>query len=154
MVMKKSKDAFSLIELVAVVIILGVITMIAIPRFSSDTLNRLAVKTTAREIASDMRLARSLAISNASINAQGYALEMTGSSPYSGYRIINLTTAETVSTKTIPDEILCTGDSEFGFGPLGSLSAGSGTALAVSGDGKAYTLTLTPATGSVTVQEQ
>ena len=152
--MQKSNGAFSLIELVLIVALLGVIAMIAIPRFGSDAVNRLAATTTAREIASDMRLARSLAISNASANPNGYAVKMTGSSPYSGYSVVSLMTDETVSTNTILPEILCTGDSEFRFASLGNLAAGSGTALSVSGNGKRYALTLTPATASVTLQEQ
>ena len=153
-VVKKAKAAFTLIELVLVAVLLGVIAMIAIPRFGSDATNRLAAVTTAREIASDMRLARSLAISNAGTTPQGYALQMTGGPPYSGYRIVNLTTGAPVSTKTIAGAIVCTGDSEFGFSVLGSLLPGSGTALLVSGDGKQYALALTPATASVTIQEQ
>ena len=79
---------------------------------------------------------------------------MTGGAPYSGYEIVNLLTDAMVSTKTISAKVLCTGDSEFRFAPLGNLSAGSGTTLSVSGDGKEYALTLTPATGTVRMQEQ
>lgn len=152
--MQKSRAAFSLVELVLIVAIIGVIAIIAVPRFGGDALNLLSATTTAREIASDMRLARSLAISKASTNSQGYAVRMTGSSPYSGYQIVNLMTDETVSTKTVLAAVSCTGDAEFRFGPLGNLATGSGTALSVSGDGKQYALTLTAATGSVTMQEQ
>ena len=152
--MVKSKAAFSLVELVLVVAILGAIAFIAVPRLGSDTLNRLTATTTAREIATDMRLARSLAVSNAGANSQGYAIRMTGSPPYSEYKIVNLVTDETVSTKTIPATVSCTGDTEFRFGPLGNLASGSGTTLSVSGDGKQYALTLTPATAAVVIQEQ
>jgi len=153
-VVGKPKDAFSLIELVLVAALLGVIAMIAIPRIGGGAADRLAATTTAREIASDMRLARSLAIANAGTNPLGYAVQMTGGSPYSGYRIVNLTTSATVSTKTVAAAVVCTGDGEFRFSALGSLSGGSGTALSVSADGRQYALTLAPATASVTIQEQ
>ena len=152
--MQKSVAAFSLIELLLVVVLLAVIAVVAIPRFGLDTLGGLAATTTTRKIASDMRLARSLAISRATTNSQGYAVRMTGAAPYSGYEIVNIMTGETVSTKIISSDVSCTGDSEFRFGPLGSLSPGYGTALLVSGQGKQYALTLTSATGSVTHQEQ
>jgi len=153
-IVQESRAAFSLIELLLIVVLVGVIAMVAVPRFGPDVMNRSAVPTTAREIASDMRLARSLAVSSASTNPDGYAVRMTGSPPYAGYEIVNLMTAETVSTKTIRAGISCTGGAEFRFGPLGNLSAGSGTTLSVSGDGKQYLLTVTPATGSVRFQEQ
>jgi prepilin-type N-terminal cleavage/methylation domain-containing protein len=151
--MQKPRAAFTLVELVLVVVILGVMAVVALPRFGHDALDRLATTTIAREIASDMRLARSLAISNAATNAQGYAVRMVGAPPYSSYEILSIPTGETVSTKAIPGGVACTGDPEFRFGPLGALSPGSGTTLRVAGQGKQYVLTLIPATGSVTIQE-
>ena len=150
--MQTPRAAFSLVELVLVVVILGVIAVIAVPRLGHDALDQLAPTTVTRQIASDMRLARSLAVSNASTNSQGYAVRMLGGAPYSGYEILSIPTAEIVSTEAIPGSVACTGDSEFRFGPLGALSPGFGTTLRVAGQGRQYVLTLIPATGSVTIQ--
>jgi prepilin-type N-terminal cleavage/methylation domain-containing protein len=152
--MRKPRAAFTLVELILVVVILSVMAIIAVPRLCTDALDRPAIAATTREIASDMRLARSLAVSNASTNAQGYAVRMVGAAPYSGYEILSIPTAETVSMKTISGRVTCTGDPEFRFGPLGALSPGSGTTLRVAAQGGQYVLTLIAATGSVTIQEQ
>jgi prepilin-type N-terminal cleavage/methylation domain-containing protein len=151
--MQKPRAAFSLVELVLVVVILGVMAVISLPRFGHDALDRLATTTITREIASDMRLARSLAVAKADTKPQGYAVRMTGGSPYSGYELVDLTAGTTVSTKTLEAGVSCTGDTEFRFGPLGALSPGSGTTLRVAGQGRQYVLTLIAATGSVTIQE-
>jgi hypothetical protein len=78
---------------------------------------------------------------------------MTGSAPYSGYQIQNLNTSTVVDSHTIDSNINCTGSSQFRFGPLGNLLTGSGNQLVVSASGKTFTITLTPATGTVKCTE-
>jgi len=149
-----SKTGFSLVELVLVVAILAVLAVIAVPRFGGDMLGRSAVDAAARETAADMRLCRAYAVANASSSPQGYALRMLPGPPYPGYEIVNLATAASVKGKTFSSRVSCTGDGEFRFGPLGNLTAGSGTTLTLSGSGKQSVLQLTAATGSVVIEEQ
>jgi len=74
---------------------------------------------------------------------------MTGSSPYSGYQILNRDTSEVVDSYSIDSEISCTGGSSFKFGPLGNLLTGSDTQVTVSADGKTFVIIVTAATGMV-----
>lgn len=57
----KSKKGITLTELMAIVVIIGIISAMAVPRFST-TMNRLKFRSAARNIVSKMRLARSQAI--------------------------------------------------------------------------------------------
>jgi len=59
----RNKRGVTLVELMTMVTIIGVVTMLAIPQFGS-TLNRLKFRTSARNILSTLRLARSTAITN------------------------------------------------------------------------------------------
>jgi Tfp pilus assembly protein PilE len=145
--------AFSLVELVLVVALLAVIAAITVPRFGGGLLDQSAVSAAAREMAADLRLCRSHAVSNAAVSSAGYALRMKGSEPYGGYEIVDLSTGAAVGDKSIRASVTCMGDAEFRFGPLGNLLAGSGTDLTLSGDGRQYVLRLTAATGGLKVEE-
>lgn len=148
-----SERAFSLVELVLVVALLAVIAAITVPRFGGDLLDQSAASAAAREVAADLRLCRSLAVSKAAVNSAGFALRMMGGEPYAGYEIVDRMTGAVVIAKSIPAGVACTGDGEFRFGPLGNLLAGSGTVLSLSGDGRIYVLRLAAATGSLKVEE-
>ncbi len=149
-----SITGFSLIELLLVVLIFGITAAIVVPRLGENVLTRSTATVTAREIAGDMRLCRRLAITNASTNPDGFEIKMIGeTAPYSGYQLIDRATMEIVSQKTFSTSISVSGQSTFRFGPLGNIQAGSGTTATVSGNGKTYQITLTPATGMVSLQE-
>lgn len=59
----KSKKGITLTELLAIVVIIGIISAMAVPRFST-TVNRLKFRSAARNMVSKLRLARSNAITN------------------------------------------------------------------------------------------
>ncbi len=59
----KTRKGITLIELMAIVVIIGIVSAMAVPRFSR-TINRLKFRTSARNIVSKMRLARSNAITH------------------------------------------------------------------------------------------
>ena len=103
------------------------------------------------KIITDLRRTRTLAISNAANNTEGFELYMVGSSPYSGYEIRNIDTSEVVDSHTITPGISCTGGGTFKFGPFGDLdlSAGSDTSLTVSAEGKTFTISIIATTGTV-----
>ena len=149
----KNKTGYSLTELVVIVMFLGIIAAIAVPRLNFSTTSRQKADTIARKIVTDLRRTRSLAISDAANNTAGFALNMTGGSPYSGYEIENLDTSETVDSHTIGSDINCTGGATFQFGPLGNLKTGSDTQLTVSASGKTFTITITVATGLIKCAE-
>lgn len=59
----KNRRGVTLVELMTIVVIIGIVTAAAIPQFG-NTMNRLKFRTSARNILSKLRLARSTAISN------------------------------------------------------------------------------------------
>lgn len=153
---KSSKPAYSLVELIIVMIFLGIFAAIAVPRINFAVITKQKSDTVARKIVTDLRRTRTLAISDAANNTVGYALNMTGTSPYSGYEIENLDTLTVVDSHTIPSGISCTGGDEFKFEPLGNLLTGSDTELTVSTDteDRSFTITIINATGMVKCVEE
>ena len=153
--MAVSKKAFSLAELIVIVLIISAIAFIAVPRLNFSAVSRMKSETVAKKIVTDLRRVRTMAISDAANNTNGYSLLMTGSSPYTGYQIKNLKTSAIADTQTIPAGVSCTttGSSEFKFGPLGNLLSGSGTRITVSGSSKTNTIDVTSATGMIKCTE-
>ena len=151
--MVKNEAGYSLVELIIVIIFLGIFAAVAVPRLNFGVVSKQKADTVARKIVTDLRRTRSLAISDAASNTEGYELKMVGSVPYTAYEIENGDTGETVDSHTIDSNVSCAGDNTFEFGPLGNLKAGSGSALTVSADGKSYTITIVPATGAAKCAE-
>ena len=151
--MAGQKRAFTLIEVILVVLFLGIMAAIAIPRLSLSTLSEQKADCLAQKIVTDLRRTRRLAISNAADNTAGFRMNMTGSSPYTGYDIVDANSAETVDSHTIDSAVSCTGGNEFRFGPQGNLLSGSATQLVISAGGKTFTIDVTSATGMVKCTE-
>ena len=147
------KGGYSLVELLIVVMFLGIIAAIAVPRFNYSVTSKMQADTLARKFITDLRRTRNLAISNAAVNTEGFALNMTGTSPYSGYEIQNLDTLEIEDSHNIDSDINCTGGAQFKYGPLGNLLTGSDSQLVISASGKTFTISIIPATGTVKCTE-
>jgi Tfp pilus assembly protein FimT len=145
----KNSHGNSFVEVIIVVLFIGILTAIAVPRFSFSVIFKKNADTTSRKLVTDLRRTRRLAIADAANNQDGYKLQMTGSSPYGSYDISNLNTAATVDTHTIDEKIDCTGGAKFEFGPLGNLFGSSDTQVVVSSNGKTFTITVIPATGII-----
>ena len=156
--MAKKIKAFSMVELIIIVAIVAALTFMAVPRLGFTALRRKQAGTVAKKIVTDLRRTRRLAISDAANNTDGFALNMTGGSPYTGYEIEDLSTSTIITNGTfsIDSAISCTGGANFQFGPLGNLKAESDTQLAVSPSGKTFTITITiiEATGTVKCTEE
>ena len=149
-IMAARRAAYSLAEMIVVVMILGALAFIAILRLNFTGLHRKQANTIAKKIVTDLRRTRTLAICNAANTTTGYYLQMVGSSPYTSYKIVDTNSTATVDTLTIDSPVSCTGGSLFKFGPLGNLLSGSSTTpIIVSSDGKTYTITVISATGIV-----
>jgi len=148
-IMAGHNRAFSIAELLLIVLILGTLAAIAVPRLQLAAIKRQLADTTAKKVATDLRRTRRLAIVNAADNVAGFALNMTGGEPYTGYQIVDLDSGETVDSQDIDDDVACTGDSQFQFGPLGNLLSGSGTQLNFTFEGKTFTVTVITGTGAV-----
>jgi len=147
--MAEKREAFSLVELILVVLFIGIVAAIAVPRLNFAVISKHKAEATARKIVTDLRRTRRMAISDAAGNDEGFELIMGGSEPYNDYEIENRDTGETVDSHTIDSGVSCTGGKNFRFGPLGNLNGGSDTQLALSAEGKTFTITIIPATGTV-----
>jgi Tfp pilus assembly protein PilE len=143
--MSMKRAGYSLAEVIIVVLILGALTFIAVPRLNFGALRSRQAWTVAKTLVTDLRRTRTLAIVNAATNTTGFSLQISGSN----YQIIDDSNSATIDSLTIDSHISCAGDTQFLFGPLGSLRTGSGTGLTVSSDGKTYTISIVSATGIV-----
>jgi len=148
--MTKKRNAHTLVELIIIVVMLAAVAFIAIPRLRFAALYRKQADTVARKIVTDLRRTRQLAISNAATDPNGFALNRTGLT----YKIVdgNGTTIPN-GTFSIDPKITCSDGTIFQFGPLGNLKAGSHSQLAVSANGKIFTISITPATGMIQCTE-
>lgn len=147
--MVAKKKAFTLVELILIVLLLGAISAICIPRLNFAVVSNQQAECLVSKIVTNLRHTRILAISNAANNSAGFALNMVGSAPYTSYEIVNLNTGATVESYTINSSINCTGGDQFEFGQSGNLSGGSDSELNISTGQISFTITIVPATGMV-----
>ncbi|MFA5292969.1 MAG: hypothetical protein WC496_08050 [Phycisphaerae bacterium] len=146
--MKTAKKGTTLVELLIVLLMMGAIIFIAVPRLGSATIALGKSQTAANKMAAAIRHCRTLAISNAAQYPQGFTLNMIGSGSYTSFQIVNVQTGQVVESGTIPANVSCTGAGQFQFGPLGNRTGGTGN-LTVTMSGKTYVISVITATGMV-----
>jgi MSHA pilin protein MshC len=151
--MMSQRKAFTLAELLIVVLIIGVMAFVAVPRMDFSIITSSKAQTNAQKIAAAIRHTRSLAIENAATNSQGFSLNMAGSGSYTGYQIVNFATSDVNETGTIAQGVSCTGANDFRFGPLGNRLQDTDS-LTVSAGGKTFNITVVSITGMVKCQQQ
>lgn len=145
------RAGFSLIELILAVLILAILAGILVPRAGWSLIGTLESETAAHQFAGYLKMARSLAITHASTNAEGYKVVLAPPSSYTSYRIVNADTSEYVKAQVnIPQGVNCTGNSEFQFTPLGNLNSPERSVQFSKAD-DTTTVTVTPAGGRVTI---
>jgi len=144
-----------LVEAILIVLWLGILAAIAVPRLNRAAISKHKAETAARKIVTDLRLTRRLAISEAAVNTKGFQLKMVGPSPYTSYEIESVDTHVTVATHTLDPgvTITCPTGITFAFGPLGNTKTGSASGLTISAGGRSFTITIIPATGTVKCTE-
>jgi hypothetical protein len=147
------RQAYSIIELIVVMLFLAAFAAVAVPRLNFSAITKSKADGLTGKIVTDLRHTRTLAISSAANNTEGFELYMVGSSPYGSYEIRNIDTSEVVDSHTITPGISCTGGGTFKFGPFGDLLAGSDTSLTISAEGKIFTINIIAATGTVQCTE-
>jgi len=143
------RKGYTLAELLIVVLIIGVLAAVGVPRLQFGLRDSSQGNVTARKIVTDLRRTRSLAILNAAINPQGYALNVRRQGQKTTYDLVDLSTSEVVDSHAVDPGVVCTGGTTFEFGPLGSLKEGSDTSLELSAGTSSFELHIIPATGAV-----
>lgn len=147
--MVKNRKAYSLVEMILIVLFIGVFAAIAVPRFDYALISKHKAETTAWKLVTDLRRTRRMAISDAANNVTGYRLNMVSPSPYTGYEIENLDTGAIIDSHTIDSAVSCTGNLNFKFGPLGNLTNPGQHQMTVAAEGKSFTITIISATGAI-----
>ncbi len=141
-------------ELLIVVLIVGVLTVVAIPRLHFRLVDQSQAQATAWKIVADLRRARSLAILHAATNTQGFALEMRHHGTKTTYDLVDLSDSHVVDSHTLASDVAWEGGHQFHFDQLGALVEGSDTALEISGGKRTFVIRVVSATGAVTCEEQ
>ncbi|MCX5632239.1 MAG: type II secretion system protein [Phycisphaerae bacterium] len=142
---------FTLIELILVVVILAILASVVIPRAGWGTMSKVQAETAGREFCNYLKLARSLAITHASSNSEGYKVVLSPSQPYT-YSLSNVATSEVIKGPiALPQGVSRSGDRTYQFTPLGNLSVTQTRETTFSKDGETSVVSVTPI-GKITVQ--
>lgn len=142
--MRSTRPAHSLTELVIAIVLMSVMAMVAVPRFSMSAVGKKKASAFAAKMVTDLRKTRGLAIANAAGNSDGYELSVQGT----GYQIKDMLSSSVVDSHQIDSDLNCSAGT-FTFGPLGNLLVGSETSMTVSSQGKSFTVSIVTATGMV-----
>ena len=134
------------------VALLAIMASIVVPRMGVDVIGKMEAETTARQFGHYLRLARSLAITHAGSNGQGYQVILLPAEPYTSYKIVNAQTLQDVKeAREIPPGVVCDGDREFLFTNLGDLAGASQKAVEFSKGQNHLAVKVWPAGGRIKV---
>ena len=151
----KHERAFTLVELLCVVTLLGLLTMIAMPAVQ-DVASRRPLEIAARSLATDMRRCQQTAI----VSGSGRCVEFLLYSTSYHYRIKNCSTSE-IERISFPEGITYRsttfptsgGIPRLRFNPDGAPNAG-GTVVLQNSPGNILYVIVTPATGRVRISDK
>jgi Tfp pilus assembly protein FimT len=146
MVMRR--NAHTLAELVVVVMILGVMASIAIPRLQFQAVQKKKLEAASLKMVADLRRCRSMALRDAATNSKGFEIKFDGDD----YVIDDLDSKDTIDSIVMDTSISVSADAKYDFGPLGNLTKG-GSDITLSADGKSYSISFVAATGAVSCSE-
>lgn len=136
-------------ELIVIVLILAALTYVTVPRFQLGAIDRGQAERAAWEIVTALRRTRSLAISEAATNSDGFALSIQQTDTTITYEIVNCGSNDVVDSHAIDSRIDLSGEMAFEFGLLGALKASDDPTLEVTAADKTFTIRVIPATGMV-----
>ncbi len=139
----------TLAELLVVVLILGALACVAVPRLSLEARDRRQAEVEARKIVSALRRTRSLAILQAATHPGGFALEIRRHGKATSYEILDLDNSAVVDSQALASGVRCQGHSRFCFNGLGALKESGRAFVDISLSDTTFAVTVTPSTGAV-----
>jgi prepilin-type N-terminal cleavage/methylation domain-containing protein len=145
--------AYSLVELLIVVVMLGVLALVAVPRMQFGAVGQRKAQATAWRLLSALRRTRSLAILQAVAHPDGFALHIVQDADGPHFDIVDIGGPAIVDSEKLDADVTYAGGDSFQFDSLGALKAGSDTSLTVSASGTTFQVTVVPATGLVRCEE-
>ncbi|HID55161.1 TPA: prepilin-type N-terminal cleavage/methylation domain-containing protein [Candidatus Poribacteria bacterium] len=142
---------FTLIELMAVMVIVAVVMAVLIPRFSSDVLGKMKSYSAARRIASYLLYTRSLAINTSRDHKVDF---IPSEGTFERFEIWKEFEGgwTKVEEGDLPEDVNITGDSQFTFQPLGGAVSG-GEIHVIKGEYH-YVVAVDPIIGRIEVREE
>jgi len=135
--------------MVVVVLIRAILVTLAVPRLPFGVISGRRAEMAAWKIVTVLRRARSLAISHAATNPDGFALNIKQTGKTTTYEIMDCGSKSVVDSQAIDSNVNLSGRMKFEFGPLGTLKEKNAPFLNVSVADKTFTISVIPATGMV-----
>lgn len=141
---------FSLLELLAVVTVLGILSAVVVFRLGSQSVGNPGAKAVARRLALDLRHARSAAIAEGTNHYVGFDSSGSMLTGYTIYRTAGPPDIVIEAYRTFDRGVTAVGSSTRAeFDPTGA--ALSGYSFVISGPSENFTVTVIAATGATTV---
>jgi len=144
-----ARQGYTLAEMIVVVVVVATIAALAAPRLPFGLIRHRQAEVTAWKIVTDLRRTRSLAISQAASNPDGFALNITRTATTTTYEIVHCGDKSVVDSQTIDSSVDVSGKMKFEFGLLGALKEKKDSSLDVTAAEKTFTISVIPATGMV-----
>ena len=147
------QNGFTFAEIVVVVLIMGVLAAVTVPRLQWTAIRYKQAHAAARKLVADLRRARAMAMTDAATNNKGFEIVMVGHPSTTGYQLEDLDSHDTLETVTFDTHVtVAAGDSKYDFGPLGNLTKG-GNDIVITSEGRSYTISFVSTTGAVVLTE-
>ncbi len=146
------RKGITLIEIIMVIVIVGIIASVAVPRFRPDFSTKQLVKSEAQKIVTNIRYARSLAVTD--IDATRYIVRFYYNSNNYGIYRNQVRAADLIgSIIPIPPEITASGERRIRFYRQGNCDLRDSGIIDISAGGHNYVITVQTATGRVRLRE-
>jgi len=140
---KQIKKTYTLIEILFVVLVLGLLASITLPRFGGEFMDKMKVKTQGQKLISDLRRTRSLSITNNS----DYTLTINSVS--NQYAVYDSGGSQIGETKNFDSSVSLSGDKSFTFESLGNASIASDIGVSLAMGAIQADISVTTATGLI-----